>query len=191
MRLSTLALAAMLLATHAVGGEPIADQAARAFQSYAGGMSQRDFIGGAYARAVLGDIAGDWVRLDGPDDKSGATSYGVQSEKSCSTAARLTLSSPDAFTLNLKTNLPGANFTQVFTLIAGSTFGEHTDAAAYLTAIGLGENNKSANVEDQRAIAMSIANGLVQLHRPSPDILVMTRDKGYPTVLARCPAPSQ
>jgi hypothetical protein len=29
----------------------------------------------------------------------------------------------------------------------------------------------------------------VQIFRPSPDILVILRDKAYPTVLARCPAP--
>ena len=58
-----------------------------------------------------------------------------------------------------------------------------------LTAIGLGPEKTSPNIQQQRALLLSVANGLVQIYRPSQDILVMTRDRGYPIVLARCPTP--
>lgn len=189
MRLSAAFLFLCLSALPATAAGTIADQAQTAYQAFAGGMSQRDFLGAQYGKTTLLNVAGKWVRLNGPDSKSGTESYGADTEKFCQTAAALSLDAPDPLTLRLGTNLAGANFTQSYTLIAGSTFGEHTEAQPYLNAIGLGPDKTGENIEQQRALALSFANGLVQIFRPSDDILVMTRDRGYPIVLARCAKP--
>ncbi len=155
---------------------------------YAGGLSQQAFLSAQYGDALLNNVAGNWVRLNGPDPKSGTETYGADTQRFCQSQAALTLSSADPLTLTLTTNLKGANFSQQYSLIAGSTFGEHTDPAAYLGALGLGPDKTGDAADQQRALLLSLANGLVQIYRPSADILVMTRDRGYPIVLARCPA---
>ena len=78
------------------------------------------------------------------------------------------------------------NSAKTYTLVAGSTFSEYTDPASYFAAIGL--DKQGPEFDQGRAVALSLANGIVQIYRPSPDILVITRDRAYPTVLARCPA---
>lgn len=188
MRALPATLLFLATAVPAAGADSIADQATHAYEVFAHGLSQQQFLNIGYGQQVIADTAGNWVRLDGPNEKSGATTYGPDTEKFCKGNGRLTLASPDPMTLTLTTNLPGANFTQNYTLVAGSTFAEHTAAVPYLTAIGLGTDNTSATVQQQRALALSLANGLVQIYRPSPDIIVMTRDRGYPLVMARCPA---
>jgi hypothetical protein len=96
------------------------------------------------------------------------------------------LSSPDPLTLKLLAQPAEAGFTQTYTLVAGATFSEYTDPVEYFAAIGL---DKPGPEHDRaRAVALEFANGIVQIYRPSADILVITRDKAYPTVLARCPA---
>ena len=189
MRLRAACLLLCLTVLPATAADSIADQAQSAYHAYAGGLSQRLFLSAQYGQTALLGVAGQWVRLNGPDNKSGAESYGADTTKFCASPAALTLSSPDPLTLTLGTNLKGPNFTQTYTLIAGTTFGEHTEAVPYLTAIGLGPDKAGDTVDQQRALALSVANGLVQIYRPSEDILVMTRDRGYPTVLARCPKP--
>jgi hypothetical protein len=183
-------LACLLLlsaAAPAAAAETIADQAQRAYAFYAGGLSQQAFLTAQYGSALLANIAGNWVRLNGPDAKSGAETYGTDTEKFCKTQAALSLSSANPLTLSLTTNLKGANFSQQYVLIAGATFGEYTDPTAYLSAVGIGPDKVGANFDQQRALLLSLANGIVQIYRPSEDILVMTRDRGYPIVLARCP----
>jgi hypothetical protein len=180
---------AVLAATPGLGADSIADQASRAYGVFAGGLSQQAFLGAGYGNKLFADIAGSWVRLNGPDPKVGIETYGADTQKFCATSAAVTLASLDPLSMTLTTNLKGPNFSQVYTLIAGSTFGEHTDPETYLTAIGLGADRTGPNLEQQRALLLSLANGIVQIYRPSEDILVMTRDRGYPIVLARCPPP--
>lgn len=187
MRAAMVCLAALAAWSPAFAADTIADQASRAYAVFAGGLSQQGFLGAAYGGKLFDGIAGNWVRLNGPDPKIGRESYGPDTQKFCASQAALTLGSSGPYSMTLTTNLKGANFSQVYTLIAGSTFGEHTDPDAYLTAIGLGADKAGPNIEQQRALLLSLANGLVQIYRPSEDILVMTRDRGYPIVLARCP----
>jgi hypothetical protein len=189
MRLSAACLLFCLTALPVAAADSLADQAHAAYATFAGGLSQSAFLTAQYGKGALLGVGGHWVRLNGPDSKSGAESYGPDTEKFCQSAAALTLDSPDPLTLSLATNLNGANFTQSYTLIAGSTFGEHTEAQPYLTAIGLGPDRTGENIDQQRALALSLANGLVQIYRPSDDILVITRDRGYPIILARCAKP--
>lgn len=189
MRAAAACFAVLALATPAPAADTIADQASNAYGLFAGGLSQQGFLGADYGSKLFAGIAGDWVRLNGPDPKMGIETYGSDTQRFCATPAKVTLSSPGPLSLTLTTNLPGANFSQIYTLIAGSTFGEHTDAEAYLTAIGLGSDKTGPNLQQQRALLLSLANGIVQIYRPSVDILVMTRDRGYPIVLARCPIP--
>jgi len=177
----------LALAVSPVSAEPIADQAQRAYALYAGGLSQQAFLGAQYGAGLLKNIAGNWVRLNGPDSRSGTETYGADTEKFCRSQAALTLASANPLTLSLTTNLRGANFSQQYVLIAGSTFGEYTDPAVYLDAAGIGPDKVGGNFDQQRALLLSLANGIVQIYRPSEDILVMTRDRGYPIVLARCP----
>jgi hypothetical protein len=193
MRTAIASILLAALAFPAVAAEPsIADQAHDAYAVFAGGMSQQAFLGAQFGRYALDGVAGNWVRLNGPDPKAGIETYGVDTARNCKTQAALTLASPSSLVLTLTTNLRGSNFTQQYSLIAGSTFGEHTDPGPYLDAIGLGPEHAGDQADQQRALLLSLANGLIQIYRPSADILVMTRDRGYPIVLARCPvdAPS-
>ena len=73
------------------------------------------------------------------------------------------------------------------TLIAGTTFGEHTDPLPYLGALGLGPDKAGDQADAQRALLLSLTNGTVQIYRSSDDVLVIARERGYPIVLVRCP----
>ena len=185
---AALCLALIALVSPAVADDSIADQAQKAYAVFAGGLSQQDFLAARMGNKTFADIAGNWVRLNGPAAKSGIESYGTDTEKFCKGSAALTLDSPNPLTMTISTNLKGANFTQQYSLIAGSTFGEHTDPLPYLMALGLGPDKTGDTVDAQRALLLSLTNGIVQIYRASPDILVLTRDRGYPIVLARCPA---
>ena len=187
MRLSAACLLLLCLTAPAAAADSIADQAEAAYARYAGGLSQEAFLSAQYGEKALKGIDGNWVRLNGPDNKTGTETYGADTEKFCKTPAAVTLASPNPLSLTLTTNLKGSNFTQEYLLISGSTFGEHTDPLAYLAAIGLGPDKTGPAIDQQRALALSLANGLVDIYRPSDDILVLTRDRGYPIVLARCP----
>lgn len=182
-----LAFALVAAATPALAQQSIADQAQSAYALFAGGLSQQDFLAARYGKDLFDEIAGNWVRLNGPQQKSGIESYGSDTVKFCKTAAAVSLKSDSPLALTLTTNLPGPNFSQSYVLIAGSTFGEHTDPWPYLDSVGLGPDKTGDTADQQRALLLSLANGLVQIYRPSKDILVMTRDRGYPIVLARCP----
>ncbi len=191
MHLRAAALLLTILATPmpAIAADAsIADQAQAAYSMYAGGLSQQDFATARYGKALFANIAGNWVRLNGPDNASGVETYGADTTKFCQTGAAVTLSSSSPLTLTLKTNLKGANFSQQYTLVAGSTFSEYTEPSAYFGAVGLGPEKTGDQADQQRAVLLSLANGIVQIYRPSADILVLTRDSGYPIVLARCPA---
>lgn len=185
---AALCLALLAFAAPALADDTIADQAQKAFQLYAGGMSQQDFLSAKYGIDLFRNIAGNWVRLNGPDNKSGAETYGADTAKFCGGHGAFTLSSGDPLILTLTTNLAGSNFSQTYTLIGGSTFAEHTDPGPYLEAAGLGKDKTGDQADEQRGLLLSLANGLVQIYRPSADILVLTRDRGYPVVMARCPA---
>lgn len=167
--------------------DTIADQAQRAYDVFAAGMSQRDFLSSQYATKALVGLDGRWARLTGPDSTTGIESYGPDTNKVCKGPEASQIASPDPVSLTVTSALPGGTFVQTFTLIAGSTFGESTPAIPYLTAIGIGPDKTGANVDQQRALALSFVNGVVQLFRPSPDIIVIARDRGYPLVFARCP----
>jgi hypothetical protein len=185
MRLSAV-LEFPLFALPAAAPDSIADQASSAFATFAGGKSQVDYNLGRFGTVALSNVAGKWVGLGGPAAGTGIESYGADTEKACKSPAVLTLASPDPITLKLSAKPAETEFTQIYTLVAGSTFSEYTEPASYFAAIGL---DKAGPEFDQgRAMALSLANGIVQIYRPSPDILVITRDKAYPTVLARCPA---
>jgi hypothetical protein len=185
-------LALMLLcaaASPALAQPSIADQAQAAYAVFAGGLSQQDFLAARYGEPLFDNVAGNWVRLNGPQPRTGIETYGADTARFCRSPAAVTLKSDGPLSLTLTTNLEGSNFSQIYTLIAGSTFGEHTDAWPYLESIGLGKDKRGDAADQQRALLLSLANGIVQIYRPSADILVMTRDRGYPIVLARCPAP--
>ncbi len=187
MRL-TAVLAFALLTVPAAAADTIADQAQAAFDIFAGGQSQMDYNLTAYAAAALDNVAGEWVSLDGPAYGTGIETYGADTDRFCKSTAVLTLASPDPLALTLSARPVDSEFTQTYTLVAGSTFSEHTDPQPYFAAIGLGPDKTGPEYDRRRAIALSLANGIVQIYRPSEDILVITRDRAYPTVLARCPA---
>ena len=183
---AAICLALLAFAAPALADDTIADQAQKAFQLYAGGLSQQDFLTAKYGNDLFQGIAGNWVRLNGPDNKSGAETYGADTTKFCASHAAITLISLSPLALTLTTNLAGANFNQTYTMVAGSTFAEHTEPGPYLHAAGLGPDKTGDAADQQRAFLLSLANGQVQIYRPSPDILVMTRERGYPVVMARC-----
>jgi hypothetical protein len=185
MRLSAV-LAFALFALPASAADTIADQAQSAFATFAGGKSQVDFNLGRFGTVALANIAGKWVSLAGPPPGTGIGTYGADTEKACKSTAVLTLASPDPITLKLSAKPAESEFWQTYTLVAGTTFSQYTDPASYFAAIGL--DKTGAEYDQARAVALALANGIVQIYRPSEDILVITRDKAYPTVLARCPA---
>ena len=191
MRLPAVCLTLALIASPAMADTAsVADQAQRAYDLYAGGLSQQAFLSAGYGERLFGNIDGRWVRLNGPDNKTGIESYGAFTNKYCKGPAALTLASTSKLTLTMTTALPAGTYTQSFTLVAGSTFGEHTDPAPYLAALGLGPDKTGDAADQQRALVLSLTNGMVQIYRPSEDALVMTRDRGYPIVMVRCPAAS-
>jgi hypothetical protein len=186
---ATLCLTLVALASPAVAAPSIADQAHDAYAIFAGGLSQQEFLTAHVGDKVFSRIAGNWVRLNGPQPGTGIETYGVDTDRFCKSPAAVTLASADPLSLTVTTNLSGANFTQQYTLIAGSTFGEHTDPKPYFDAVGLGPTKTGDAADQQRALLLSLTNGVVQIYRPSEDILVIARERGYPIVLARCPAP--
>lgn len=182
-----LALFALVLfLTSSASAQSIADQAQRAYQTFAGGLSQPAFLVRGIGEVALDGIAGKWARLGGPDPKTGVESYGTDRDKLCASDTAVTLAAPSAISLDVTNTPPNGTFVQHYTLVAGATFAEHTDPTEYFAAVGLGPDKQGANADQQRAIALSLVNGLVQIYHPSPDILVMTRDRGYPLIFARC-----
>ncbi len=185
--LAAAVLAFGLSAAPAAAADSIADQAHNAYQIFTGGVSQPAFLGARYGEFALKNVDGKWAPLNGPDIKSGIESYGADTDRICASPQASVLASPDPLTLTVTSTTPRGSFTQTYALIAGTTFGAHVDDGPYLNALGLGLDNTSDAAAGQRSLALSIANGIVQIYRPSDDILVMTRDRGYPLVLARCP----
>jgi hypothetical protein len=186
MRLSA-AIAFVLLAVPALAADSIADQAQAAFGVFGAGKSQSDFTMAGTGSVTFKGIAGRWVNLNGPAPVTGIETYGPDTEKFCKGAAVFTIASPDTMTLTLSAKPVGVEFTQIYTLIAGSTYAQYTEPTAYFAAIGLGPDKVGPEFDRSRILALSLANGIVQIYRPSDDILVFTRDKAYPTVMARCP----
>lgn len=182
-------LAALLLANPALAADGVADQASAAYDLFAGGKSQPDFMSATYGKTALAGIAGKWVSLNGPAPDSGIETYGTDVEKFCAGAAALTLSSPDPWTMKITARPLDIEFSQTYTLVAGTAFAERTEPNAYFAAIGLGPEKVGPDFDRRRAMALAAANGTVQLYRPSPDIIVLVRGGAYPTVLARCPKP--
>lgn len=188
MRLALAAVLICICAMPAIAQQSIADQAQRAYDLFAGGLSQQDYATARYGNAVLGNIAGKWVGLSGPAHGTGIETYGADTERLCAGTGTFTLTAPDPFTLTLTARPAESEFRQTYTLIAGSSFAESTDAESYFEAIGIGLDKVGPQFDRQRALALSLANGMVQIYRPSDDILVIARDKVYPTILARCAA---
>lgn len=184
--LSVLAAVALLVSP-AHAAESIADQASDAFQIFAGGKAQPDFASGEYGKSLLGDVAGTWVALSGPQPGSGIETYGADVDRTCATPAAFKLASPNALSMTMTAKPLDKEFSQTYTLVVGSVFAERTEPEAYFAAIGLGPEKVGAEFDQRRAVALSLANGMVQIYRPSADIIVLTRGGGYPTVLARCP----
>jgi hypothetical protein len=181
---------AIALAVPAIAqaADSVADQASRAFEIFAGGLSQPDFGTARYGRVLLAGIDGKWVSLNGPAPGTGIETYGPDRDKFCAGRAALTLGAPDPLTLSVTARPVEAEFTQTYTLISGSAFAERTDPASYFESIGLGADKVGPEMDQRRAVALSVANGTVHIFRPSDDILVIVRSGSYPTVLARCPS---
>jgi hypothetical protein len=183
-----LSVALIALASPALADDSIADQAKQAYEVFAGGLSQQDFLAAHFGDKTFAGIAGNWVRLNGLAPKTGIETYGVDTERFCKSPAAITLASSNPLVLTVTTNLKGANFSQQYSLIAGSTFGEHTEPMPYLQALGLGPDKAGDQADAQRALLLSLTNGVVQIYRPSEDVLVIARERGYPILLARCPS---
>lgn len=186
MRLGAIFAFTLMLSGPAAAAS-IADQAHAAYAAFAGGLSASDFLAAQYSLGLLRDIDGNWAKLSGPDNKTGAESYGPDTDRICGTDQAVALASLGPATMAMTTKTPRGSFTQSYTLIAGTTFGEHVETVPYLDAIGLGFDRAGDAAAQQRALALSVVNGVVQIYRPSPDIVVLTRDRGYPLILARCP----
>ncbi len=188
MRLA-IALIFLIAATSLASAQEddIPTQARGAYGIFAGGMSQLAFTAAGYGSEALSGLDGIWARLNGPDPKSGAETYGVDREKFCASDLAITLTAVSPLQLRLETTRLKANLVFDYTLVAGATFAEHIDPIPYLSSLGLGPDVATAS-DAARAVALSYVNSTVQIYRPSPDILVMTRDKMYPVVMARCPA---
>ena len=187
MRHSVLFLLAAMIASPAIGADDIADQASKAFQIFAGSKSQPDFATGGYGKSLLGDVAGTWVALSGPQPGSGIETYGADVDRTCATPAAFKLASPNPLTMTMTAKPLDKEFSQSYTLVVGSIFAERTEPEPYFAAIGLGPEKVGPEFDQRRAVALSIANSMVQIYRPSVDIIVLTRGGNYPTVLARCP----
>src|SRR3569832_2565408 len=181
-----LSVALIALASPAWAEETIADQAKRAYDVFAAGLSQQDFLAAHSGEKTFANISGYWVRLNGPAPKTGIETYGADTDKFCKSPAAITLASPDPTVLTVATNLNGPNFTQQYTLIAGTPFGEHTDPLPYLGALGRGPGEAGGRAGARRARRRGRTGGAGRGYRPSEDVLVIARERGYPLVLVRC-----
>jgi hypothetical protein len=185
MRLIVL-LALLLVVASPASAQSVADQTERAYRIFAGGYSQGDFLGGRFGETVFDGAAGKWARLNGPNGKTGVETYGPDRDRICGAGQGVTIAVDGRYGAHFLSVAPTGTFTQNYTLVAGSTFAEHTDAEEYLAAIGLGPDKTGAKIDQQRAVALVLVNGLVQIYRASADVIVITRDRGYPVLLARC-----
>ena len=186
MRRLALLVLALLCVAPAAAQESVADQVSDAYRTFAGGLTSGDFLILRYGERVFEGAAGKWARLGGPN-KDGVETYGVDRDRVCGTKNAVTISTPAPASAAIENTPPGGSFVQHYSLVAGSTFAEHTDPVEYLAALGFDPDKKGAAADQQRAIALTYINGIVQIYRPSPDVIVMTRDRGYPLVFARCP----
>ena len=112
MRFRALCLALLTMIAPASAAESIADQAQHAYGLFAGGLSQQDFLSAQYGNKLFAGIGGNWVRLNGPDPKTGVETYGADTDNFCKSHAAVTLSSSNSMSMTLSTNLPKDNFTQ-------------------------------------------------------------------------------
>src|SRR3569833_2571539 len=101
-------IAFALVSAPVFAADSIADQAEQAYAMFAGGLSQQAFLSAQYGDKLLANINGNWVRLNGPDPKSGAETYGADTARFCQSQAAVTLKSDSPFTLTLTTNLKAA-----------------------------------------------------------------------------------
>lgn len=185
MRLLVLTALALMWAPSA-WAQSVADQVERSYRTFAGNLSQADYLGGRYGESVFAGTAGKWARLNGPDGKTGVETYGADRDRICASDQALTITANGPYGASILVSAPAGTFVQDYSLVAGSTFAEHTDTDQYLKAIGLGPDKVGAKFDQQRAVALVVVNQLVQIYRPSADVIVLTRDRGYPAVLARC-----
>jgi hypothetical protein len=181
-----LSLAMLLAMTSYASAQSVADQTERAYRTFAGGLSQGDFLGGRYGEAVFSGAAGRWARLLGPNGKTGVETYGADRDRICASEQAVAITVDGKYGASILNTAPAGTFVQNYTFVAGPTFAEHTDVAAYLGAVGLGPDKVGVKFDQQRAVALVLVNGLVQIYRPSPDVIVLTRDRGYPILFARC-----
>jgi len=124
-------------------------------------MSQKGFLSAQYGAGALKAIAGNWVRLNGPDSTSGIETYGADTDRFCKSPAAVTLASPTELTMKLSTNFPSptTNFSQDFTLIAGFDLRRAHRPTPYLDAVGAGLEKTGDQAAQQRALLLSLATG--------------------------------
>src|SRR3569833_1193026 len=90
MRILTF-IAFALVSAPVFAADSIADQAEQAYAMFAGGLSQQAFLSAQYGDKLLANINGNWVRLNGPDPKSGAETYGADTARFCQSQAAVLL----------------------------------------------------------------------------------------------------
>lgn len=135
-----------------------------------------------YRKALFEGIAGRWFPISVLQPKSADLELFRQA---CDRPG-LRIWVQDAYTLGFTTGEgTDRQATSLYTHRFGATFGEYAHAGELLHRLGL--DTAPVN-EGMVSSLLRTANGSVTMTRPSPDILVMQKESGPPTIYARCPA---
>jgi hypothetical protein len=135
-------------------------------------------------KQILQGIEGTWVPLNYLEPKDGDFDL----IRSACKRNGLALSAQGDYTLKM-TRQPGraTEVSSYFVEKVGSWFVESTDAAALFRYLGVDGDKVSDQI---RGTSLAGSNGIVNILRPSADILVEEPLFEAPTILGRCPPPA-
>ena len=143
----------------------------------------------AHEQFALG-LAGNWVAaaeafLD-PQSKTLNTEHLA---KACATIQNEITADEFSFTISRSFKLADgsdARTATVYNTRGGNEYGFSSDPARYLQRLGI-EDLKDEKKRQRAYGTLLWASGVAQAFRPSPDVLVITRNLGLPVFYLRCP----
>ncbi len=140
-----------------------------------------------WQRGYLRTLRAKWARLSGPDPKTGVESYGGDTGREYAPAPQaVTIATPAPLTADFRQHCrwrqlhPDLQFRRRRDLLRNiSTLEPHSGGTR--SRLGQGWTTPSSSSGSRRCRS---STGLVQIYRPSPDILVLTRDQRLSLILA-------
>jgi hypothetical protein len=182
--LSVALVAALLVPSVALGAGPtptLAEQFNAANAMMQGTASDPSSYFATYAQKMIEGLDGTWTTIgflnytqDNPDLLA----------KACQKQS-ITVAVEAPFAIKLTHNAgTDDEFASTYTSNGGNLFGVSTPPGPLLHRMGLDQGKMPI---DASLRVISNSNGIATILRPSPDILIIQTNYGYPTVLGRCP----